>query len=159
MESVCEAKIVSTSIYVICALCWFSIGFCMFFEIWRVLCSSYFGLFVASFFGLKCCRFLSDLGVILGALGAQNRSFSVSKFYGFGRVVPRAAQEQPKAAQERPREAQERPQSDQEWPWSAPRAAKSGPRAAKSGQEQPRAAPAVGLVVEHKISQVGGIGL
>ena len=64
------------------------------------------------------------------ALGCPNRSFLASKFYGFERVVPKAAQEQPRAAQERPRAAQERP----------------------------RAAPAVGLVVEQKMSQVGGIG-
>ena len=43
-----------------------------------------------------------------------------------------------------------------------PRATKSGPIAAqerpRAAQEWPRAAPAVGLVVEQKMSQVGGIG-
>ena len=64
---------------------------------------------------------------------------------------------------------QERPKSGPRAAMGGPRAAKGGtraarggPRATKSGpiaaQEWPRAGPAVGLVVEQKVSQVGGIG-
>ena len=61
---------------------------------------------------------------------------------------PRAAMGGPRAAKGGTRAARGGPKSDQERPYSGPRAA----------QEWPRAAPAVGLVVEQKMSQVGGIG-
>ena len=155
MEGVCEAKIVSTSICVICDLCWFSIGFYMFFEIWRVLCSSYFRLFVASFFESNFDRFLSDLGVILGSFGGpKSIIFGVEILWIWAcrsKSGPRAAKGGPRAAQGVTRAAKSGPGAAQE----RPRAAQERPRAVQSS---PRAAPAVGLLVEQKMSQVGGIG-
>ena len=68
------------------------------------------------------------------------------------------SKERHKSGQGRHKSGQEGPKSDQERPYSGPRAAKSGQKRPRAAQEWPRAAPAVGLVVEQKMSQVGGIG-
>ena len=113
----------------------------MFFEIWRVLFSSYFetccASFLVSIFGRLFVRFREHFGRLSGAqIGHFWRQFLDDFCMSF--------QERPKRGQERPKSDQERPKSGQERPKSVPSAAKSAPRAPqerhKSAQERPKTA-------------------
>ena len=114
-------------------------------------------------------HFLSDLGLILGGFGVpKSIIFGIEISWIFAcrsKSGPRAAMGGPRAAKGGTRAARRGPRATKSGPIAAQERPKSGPRAAKSGQkrpraaqEWPRAAPAVGLVVEQKMSQVGGIG-
>ena len=117
-------------------------------------------------------HFLSDLGLILEGFGVPKSiifGIEISLIFTCrSKSGTRAAMGGPRAAKGGTRAARRGPRATKSGRIAAqerPRAAKSGPRAAKSGQkrpraaqEWPRAAPAVGLVVEQKMSQVGGIG-
>ena len=96
-----------------------------------------------------------------GLRGAQIDHFWHRNFMDFCVSLqerPKSSHGRPKSGQGRHKSGQEGPKSDQERPYSGPRAAKSGQKRPRAAQEWPRAAPAVGLVVEQRMSQVGGIG-
>ena len=92
----------------------------MVWEIWRVLCSSYFGTFCASFFVSICGRFFVRFWDHFGRLlGTQVGHFWCQFWVDFCMSFqerPRAPQERPRVAQERPTDAQEHPRHAKECP-------------------------------------------